>query len=272
MNIVHPGQSEGLMAFHPKASVPSSLLTASTGNASGESSESSLAQADDALSPVLGAAPRSAADAPEAASSANSAGPQPQRSVSSSVVSGDGACSAANAPEASSAAPGAPRFSSVRWEDIEDIVTAGTDRTVRQVLDHADAARQLVVTNIALEQRSQAAGVVEQRCRRLEKSLSDTHKVIRQDREQFKAGIASYAAQLREYLEQSDRQSSASGGTSSASASAMPAAFTTFLEELGAQQLAIPPPLSASGSSEASVPAPPASSGTSGGAMATSGP
>ncbi|GMF20882.1 unnamed protein product [Phytophthora fragariaefolia] len=295
-----------------EASAPSSLPTAATGDASGEGSESSLAQPDDALSPILGDTPRSAADAPEAASSAGSADSQPQDSVSGSGASGDGACSAGDAPEASFAAPGAPRFSSVRWEDIKDTVTAGTDRTVRQVqesaqshfltlarlvvnlnrrpplrtdyvldqrleadgLDYADAARQVVATNIALEQSYQAAAVLEQRCRRLDKSLAGTHKVIRQDREQFKAGIASYAAQprqLREYLVQSHRQSSVSGGTSSTSASAMPAAFSTFLEELNVLQLSIPPPPSASGSSEASVPTPPASSGTSGGATATSG-
>ncbi|GMF36974.1 unnamed protein product [Phytophthora fragariaefolia] len=144
-------------------------------------------------------------------------------------------------------------------------------------LDHADAARQLVATNIALEQSSQAATALEQRCRRLDKSLADTHKVILHAREQFMAGISSYAAQLRqlrEYLEQSDRQSSASGGASSASASAMPAAFATFLEELGALQLAIPPPPEASGPSEGSGPTPPASSGSSGslgGAAAKSG-
>ncbi|GMF28881.1 unnamed protein product [Phytophthora fragariaefolia] len=151
---------------------------------------------------------------------------------------------------------------------------AALENLRRLRLDHADAARQLVATNIALEQSSEAAAVLEQQCRRLDKSLADNHKVIRQDQEHVKVGIASYAAQLRqlrEYLEQSDRQSSVSGGTSSASASAMPAAFATFLEELGALQLAIPPPPSSSGSSEVSVPAPPASSGTSGGASATSG-
>ncbi|GMF17169.1 unnamed protein product [Phytophthora fragariaefolia] len=333
-----------------ETSASSSPPTASTGDASGVGSKSSSTRPDDALSPVLGSAPRSAADAPEVAPGADSANFQPQCLVSSSGASGD--------------------------EDIEDIVTAGTDRTVRQVqesaqshflalarlvvdlnrrpplrtdyeldqrlevtgslsdvvdalapiprspapweyeltelradvaslearlaatdaslrrevdlrlkaerlcnqashernaalenlrrlrLDHADAARQLVATNIALEQSSQASAVLEQRCRRLDESLADTHKVIRQDREQFKAGIASYAAQLRqlrEYLEQSDRQSSVSGGASSSSAPAMPADFTTFLEESGALQLAIPPPPAASGSSEASVPAPPAS-------------
>ncbi|GMF30604.1 unnamed protein product [Phytophthora fragariaefolia] len=51
----------------------------------------------------------------------------------------------------------------------------------------------------------------------------------------------------------------------------MPAAFATFLEELGALQLAIPPPPAASGSSEGSGPAPLASSGSLGGAAATSG-
>ncbi|GMF30542.1 unnamed protein product [Phytophthora fragariaefolia] len=83
-----------------------------------------------------------------------------------------------------------------------------------------------------------------------------------------------YAAQLRqirEYLEQSDRQSSASGEASSASASAMPAAFVTFLEELGALQLAIPPPPATSGSSEGSGLVPPASSGSLDAAGAKSG-
>ncbi|GMF31929.1 unnamed protein product [Phytophthora fragariaefolia] len=51
----------------------------------------------------------------------------------------------------------------------------------------------------------------------------------------------------------------------------MPAAFTTFLEELGALQLVIPAPPAASGSSEASAPATPASSETPGGAATTSG-
>ncbi|GMF49708.1 unnamed protein product [Phytophthora fragariaefolia] len=118
---------------------------------------------------------------------------------------------------------------------------------------------------------SQAAAVLGQRCRRLNKALTDTHKVFRQDREQFKAGIASYATQLREYLERSERQSSVSGGGGSASTSAMPAVFVTFLEELGALQLAIPPLSAASGSSEGSVPTLPASSGSLGGAAATSG-
>ncbi|GMF32119.1 unnamed protein product [Phytophthora fragariaefolia] len=371
-----------------EASAPSSPTTASTGDASGAGFEPSFARPVDALSPVLGAAPRSAADAPEAALGIDSADSQPQGSVSSSGVSGDGARSAANAPEASSAGLGASRFSSVRWEDIEDIVTTGTDRTVWQVqvstqshflglvrlvvdlnhrpplrtdyefsqrleaagslsdvfdalapiprspapweyeltelrdevaslearlaaseaslrrevdlrlkaerlcnqashernaalenlrrirLDHGDAARQFVATNIVLEQSSQAAAALEQRCRRLDKSLADIHKVIRHDREQFKTGISSYAAQLRqlrEYLEQSDRQSSASGGASSASASALPAAFATFLEELGSLQLAIPPPPAASGSSEGSGPTPLASSGSLGGAAAKSG-
>ncbi|GMF33605.1 unnamed protein product [Phytophthora fragariaefolia] len=294
--------------------------------------ESSSTRPDDALGSVLGAAPRSTADAPEAAPGADSAEPQPQGSVSSSGVPSDGTCSAANAPEASFVAPGAARFSSVRWEDIEDIVTAGTDRTVRQVQgstqsqflalvrlvvdlnrrpplridyeldqrleaagslsdavgalaptprsaapweyeftelrdDVASLEARLVASEASLHRESsQAAAALEQRCRRLNKSLADTHKVIRHDREQFQAGISSYAAQLRqlrEYLEQSDRQSSASGGANSASASAMPAAFATFLEELGALQLAIPPPPAPSGSSEGSGPTPPASSGAS---------
>ncbi|GMF37404.1 unnamed protein product [Phytophthora fragariaefolia] len=340
-----------------EASAPSSLPTVSTGDTSGEGTEPSLAQTDTALSPAPGAVPRSAADAPEPTSGTGSAEFQPHGSVSSSGASVDGACSATDASEASSAVSGAPRFSYVRWEDIEDIVTAGTNRTVRQVQespqshflalvrlvvdlnldalapweheltelrdavaslearlaaseashrreadlrikaerlciqashehnpalgnlqrlrpDHADTARQLVATNIALEQSFQAAAVLEQRCRRLDKSLADTHKVIHQAREQFKAGIASFAAQLRqlrEYLEQSDRQSSESVGASSAAASAMPTAFTTLLEELGALPLAIPPPPVASGSSEGSVSTPPASSRSLGGGTATSG-
>ncbi|GMF32020.1 unnamed protein product [Phytophthora fragariaefolia] len=326
-----------------EASAPTSPPTASRGDTSGACSESSSVRPDDALSPVLGVAPRSAADAPEAAPVAVSAGSQPQGSVSNSGVPGDGTCSAADAPEASSATPGASRFSSVRWEDIDDIVTAGcwvalgcrrcvgpiphspapweneltelrggvaslearlaaseaslrrevdlrlkVERLCNQAshernaalenlrrlrFDHADAARQLVATNIALKQSSQATAILEQCCCRLDKSLADTHKVIRQDREKFNAVIASYAAQLRqlrEFLEQSDRQSSVSGGASSASASAMLAAFTTFLEELCALQLAIPPPPAAFAFSEASVPAPPASSGTSGGVTVTS--
>ncbi|GMG18056.1 unnamed protein product [Phytophthora fragariaefolia] len=60
-------------------------------------------------------------------------------------------------------------------------------------------------------------------------------------------------------------------GASSASASTMPAAFATFLEELGALQLVIPLPPAASGSSEGSGPTPTASSGSLGGAAATSG-
>ncbi|GMF25382.1 unnamed protein product [Phytophthora fragariaefolia] len=284
-----------------EASTPNSLLTASTGDASGKGSASSVAQPDDALSSVLGAVPRSAADAPEAAPGVSSAESQPQSTVSGSGAFVDDTCAPADTPEASSAAPGAPRFSSVRWEDIEDIVTAGTDRTVRQVPESAQshflALARLVVdlnrrpplrTDYKLDHRLEAAGSLSDvvdvlaptpprslgRCRRLDKSLADTHKVIRQDREQFKAGIASYAAQLRqirEYLEQSDSQSSVSGGISSASTSATPVAFATFLDKLGALQLAIPSPPSASGSFEASVSAPQAFSWTSGGATATSG-
>ncbi|GMF56426.1 unnamed protein product [Phytophthora fragariaefolia] len=298
--------------------------------AGGDSPSPILALPVDALSPGLGAAPRSTVDAPEAALGADSADSQPQGSVSNSGGSDDGARSAANAPEASSAALGASRVSSVRWEDIEDILTAGTDRTVRQVQESAQshflALARLVVDlyrrpplhiDYELHQRLEAAGslldVVDalapvprspgpweyeltellddaaslearlaaseaslrrERCHRPDKSLADIHNGIRHDREQFKTGISSCAAQLRqlrEYLERSDRQSSVSGGTSSASASAMPAAFATFLEELGALQLVIPLPPSASGSSEASVPAPPVSSGASGGATATSG-
>ncbi|GMF34955.1 unnamed protein product [Phytophthora fragariaefolia] len=271
-----------------EASAPCSPTTASAGDVSGAGSEPSYAQPVDALSPVLGAAPRSAAEAPEAALSADSADSQLQGSASSSGASGDGTRSAANAPQASSVPLGASRFSSVRWEDIEDIVTTGTiarrlplctDYELDQRLeaagslsdvvdalapvprspapweyeltelrddiasleaqlaaseasprrevdlqlkaqrlcnqashernaalvnlrrirrDHADAARQLVATNIALEQSSQAAAVLELRCRPLDKSPADTHKVIRHDREQFKAGISSNAAQLRQ--------------------------------------------------------------------------
>ncbi|GMG16540.1 unnamed protein product [Phytophthora fragariaefolia] len=67
------------------------------------------------------------------------------------------------------------------------------------------------------------------------------------------------------------RPSSVSGGASPASASAIPAAFVTFLEALGALQLAIPPPPATSGSSEGSGLAPPASSGSLDGAGAKSG-
>ncbi|GMF19188.1 unnamed protein product [Phytophthora fragariaefolia] len=112
---------------------------------------------------------------------------------------------------------------------------ADLDNLQRLRLDHADAARQLVATNIALEQSSQVAAALEQRRRRLDKSLATTHKAIRQGREYFKACIASYGAplrQLHEYLEQSDRPSSDSGGADAGSTSTMPAAFTTFLEEL----------------------------------------
>ncbi|GMF52182.1 unnamed protein product [Phytophthora fragariaefolia] len=130
------------------------------------------------------------------------------------------------------------------------------------------------MTSLRWRASSQAAAVLEQRCRRLDKSLVDTHKVIRHDREQFKADISSYAAQLRqlrEYLEKSDQQSSVSGGASSASASAMPAAFATFLEEFGVLQLATPPPPATSGSSEGSGLVPPASSGSLDGTAAKSG-
>ncbi|GMF51143.1 unnamed protein product [Phytophthora fragariaefolia] len=282
-----------------------------------------------------------------AALGVSSADSHPPGSVSGSGAPDDGTCAAADAPEVSSAAPGAASFTSVRWEDIEDIVTAGADRTVQPVqgstqshflalarlvvdlnrrpplgsdyeldrrlkaaeslsnvvdalapvsrspapwegeiaelrddvasleaqlatseasrrrevdlrlkakclcnqashernaaleppprrlrLDHADAARQLVATNIALEQSSQAAAVLEQRCRRLDKSLADTSASI----------------------------------WSGVTARALPPAFVTFLEELGALQLVIPPLPAASGSFEASAQAASASSASSGGA------
>ncbi|GMF64354.1 unnamed protein product [Phytophthora fragariaefolia] len=164
-----------------EVSAPSPPTTASTGDASGASSEPSLAQSVDALSPVLGAAPRSAADAPEAALGAALADSQPQGSVSCSGASGDGARSAAHAPDASSAALGAFRFSSVRWEAIEDIVATGTDRTVRQVQEstqsHFLALARLVVdlnrrpplrTDYELDQRLEAAD-----------SLSDLRSAVR---------------------------------------------------------------------------------------------
>ncbi|GMF24475.1 unnamed protein product [Phytophthora fragariaefolia] len=151
--------------------VPSSPLTASTVDSSGAGSESSSTRPGDALCSVLGAAPRSAADAPEAAPGADSADSQPQGSVFSSGVPCDGTWLAANAPEASFVAPGGPRFSSVRWEDIEDIVTAVTDRTVQQgqgsTQSHFLALARLVVdlnrrpplrTDFELEQRLEAAG------------------------------------------------------------------------------------------------------------------
>ncbi|GMF44938.1 unnamed protein product [Phytophthora fragariaefolia] len=353
-----------------KASAPSLPTTASTGDASGASSEPSLARPVDALSPVFGAAPRSVADAPEAALGADSADSQPQGSVSSSGASGDGARSTAHVPEASSAALGAFRFSSVRWEDIEDIVTTGTDRTVRQVqkstqnhfsalvrlvvdlnrrpplrtdyeldqrleaagslsdvvdalapiprspapweyeltelrddvaslearlatseaslrrevdlrlkaerlcnqashecnaalenlrrirLDHADAARQLVATNIALEQSSQAAAVLEQRCRRLDKSPADTHKVIRQGRHPFIRRAASPAPRVPG----AERPTELCLRWSKPNICIRNAGCVYhFLGGIG--QLAVPPPPATSGSSEGSGLAPPASSG-----------
>ncbi|GMF80526.1 unnamed protein product [Phytophthora fragariaefolia] len=126
---------------------------------------------------------------------------------------------------------------------------------------------------IALALSSQAAAVLEHRCRRLDKALADTH-VFHQDRESFKAGIASYDTQLRqlrEYLERSERQISFSGAAGSASTSAMPAAFATFLEELRSLQQVIPAPLATSGPSDAAVPTTPVSSGTLGGATAPAG-
>ncbi|GMF46745.1 unnamed protein product [Phytophthora fragariaefolia] len=296
------------LAGTAEVSGPSSPLTASTGDASGAGSESYSTRPGDTLGLVLGAAPRSAADAPEAASGADSADSQPQGSVSSSGVPSD----AGSLSDVVGALAPVPR-SSVPWEyeltELRDDVAslearlAASEASLRREidlrlkaerlcnhashernaalenlrrirLDHADAARQLVATNIALEQSSQATAALEQRCRRLDKSLADTHKAIRHDREQIKAGIASYAAQLRqlrEYLKQSDRQSSASRGASSASVSAMPAAFATFLEELSALQLAIPPRPAASGSSEGSGPTHVASSGSLGGAAAMPG-
>ncbi|GMF40707.1 unnamed protein product [Phytophthora fragariaefolia] len=291
-----------------EASAPGSSTTASTGDASSAGSEPSLARPVDALSPVLGAAPRSAADAPEAALGADSADSQPQGSVSSSGASGDGARSAANAPEASSAALGAHFLALARlvvalncrpplrtdYELDQRLEAAGSLSDAVDTLapaprspapweyeltelrdDVASLEARLAASEASLRRESsQAAAALEQRCRCLDKSLADTHKVIRHDREQFKAGISSYAAQLRqlrEYLEQSDRQSSASGGARSASASAMPAAFATFLEELGALQLAIPPLPAASGSSEGSGLTPPASSGSLGGTATKSG-
>ncbi|GMF22378.1 unnamed protein product [Phytophthora fragariaefolia] len=178
-----PGADGGSLSRPPLAgfaevSAPSSLPTASTGDASGEGSESSVAQPDDALSLVLGAVPRWAADAPEAASSAGSADSQPQGSVSGSGGPVDGASLAADAPEAPSAAPRAHRFSSVRWEDIEDIVTVGTDCTVRQVQESAQSRflalarlmnrRPPLRTDYELDQRLEAAG-----------SLLDLRSVVR---------------------------------------------------------------------------------------------
>ncbi|GMF28143.1 unnamed protein product [Phytophthora fragariaefolia] len=289
------------LADAAEVSAPSSPLTASTGYASGAGSESSSTRPGDALGSVLGAAPRSAADVPEAAPGADSADSQPQGSVSSSGVPSDepilalarlvfdlnrrpplridyeldqrleAAGSLSDVVDALAPVPRSPAPWEYELTELRDDVAllearlAASEASLRREvdlrlkaerlcnqashernaalenlrrirLDHADAARQLVATNIALEQSSQAAAVLEQRCRRLDKSLADTHKVIRHDREQFKTDVSSYAAQLRqlrEYLEQSDRQSSASGGASSASASAMPAAFATFLEELG---------------------------------------
>ncbi|GMF49067.1 unnamed protein product [Phytophthora fragariaefolia] len=159
------------LAGAAEVSAPSSPLATSTGDDSGAGSESSSTRPGDALDSVLGAAPRSAADAPEVAHGADSADSQPPGSVSSSGVPSDGTCSAVNAPEASFVTPGAPRFSSVQWEDIEDIVTAGTDHTVRQVQGSTQsqflALARLVVdlnrrpplrTDYELDQRLEAAG------------------------------------------------------------------------------------------------------------------
>ncbi|GMF33035.1 unnamed protein product [Phytophthora fragariaefolia] len=60
-----------------EASAPTSSPTASTGDARGGVSESSSTPTDADLSPALGAAPRSAGDAPEAASGAGSADSHP---------------------------------------------------------------------------------------------------------------------------------------------------------------------------------------------------
>ncbi|GMF33991.1 unnamed protein product [Phytophthora fragariaefolia] len=115
-----------------EASVPSTSPTVSTGGASGGASES-LPTPDSA---VLGSPPgancRSTAIAPEV-HHVNPAGSQHQCSASSSGTDDDDTCVAADAPEASSAVPGATRFSSVRWKDIADIVSAVTDSTVQQV-------------------------------------------------------------------------------------------------------------------------------------------
>ncbi|GMF36829.1 unnamed protein product [Phytophthora fragariaefolia] len=300
-----PGADDGSPSRPPlagvvEASAPISQPTTSTGDASGVAqSLPRLDQTTDALSPALGAAPRSAADAPEAAFGAGPADSQPQGSVSSSGASGDGACSAADAPyhflalarlvvdlnrrpplrtdygldqrleaagslsdvvEALAPIPRSPAPWEHELSELRDDVASRKARlaaseaslrrevelrlkakcvcnqaldernavleTLRRLrLDHADAARQLVATNIALEQGSQAVAVLEQRCRRLNKSLADIHKVIRQERESLNAGL----------------------------------------------QSAIPPPPAASGSSEGSGPAPLASSGSLGGAAATSG-
>ncbi|GMF41888.1 unnamed protein product [Phytophthora fragariaefolia] len=119
---------------------------------------------------TLGAASRSAADAPEAAPGVRPADSQPQGSVSSSGTPDDGTCAAVDAPEASFAVLGSPRVSSVRWEDIEDIVTAGTNRTVQQVQGSSQsyflALARLVValnhrpplrTNYEVDRRLEAA-------------------------------------------------------------------------------------------------------------------
>ncbi|GMF15161.1 unnamed protein product [Phytophthora fragariaefolia] len=280
-----------------EASAPRSSSTASTGDASGGASESSLTPTGTALTPTLGAAPRSAAYAPEATPGVSSADSQSLSSVSGSGASGGGTGAAADAPVKGRGLARCPwgiplllfpmgkhRGHHHRWcrshgpagarvhpehflalarlvVDLNRRPPLRTDFELDQRLeaagslsdlDHADAARQLVATNIALEQISEAAAVFEQRCCRLDKSLADTYKLIRQDRENFKAGITTYATQLRQlrrYLEQSERHSSVSGGTGSASTSTMPAAFATFLEALGALQLVIPAPPATSGSS-----------------------
>ncbi|GMF18035.1 unnamed protein product [Phytophthora fragariaefolia] len=274
--ITSPGTGGGSPSRPPlagaaEASAPSSSSTASTGEASSGISESSSTPAGTALSPTLGAAPRSAADAPEAAPGVSSAESQPQSSVSGSGASGDDTCAAADGPEVSSAIAGAFRFSYVRWDDIEDIVTAGAGRTAQQVQgstqSHFLAGARLVVdlnrrpplrTDYELDQRLEAAG-----------SLSEVVEALAP----IPCSPAPWEDELSELrddvasLEARERQSSACGGAGST----MPAAFVTFLEELGALQLATQPLPAASGPSGVSAQAAPASSASSGDAADVSG-
>ncbi|GMF53692.1 unnamed protein product [Phytophthora fragariaefolia] len=219
-----------------EASAPSSLPTVSTGDASGEGSESSVVQPDDALSPVLGAVSRSAADALEAA----------------------GSLSDVLTPVPRSPAPWKYELTELRG-DVASLEArlAASDASLRREVD--------------LRLRPSACATKLRTCatrpsRTFGGSGSTTLTLLG----------SSWPPPLRWNRAPKLPWSSSSGAvastrTSSASTAAMPAGFATFLEELGALQLAIPPPPSASGSSEASVPAPPASSGTSGGATATSG-
>ncbi|GMF37983.1 unnamed protein product [Phytophthora fragariaefolia] len=209
-------------------------------------------------------------------------------------------------PEASSAVPGTACFSSVQWEDSEDIVTAGNDRTSKSNVVNAlaliprspapweediaelqDDVASLEARFAASEaplrhevnlylkaerlcnQASQEWNAALDNLRRLDKSLAATHKVVHRDRGWHH--VIRHTASPAPWVVQCDRQRSDSGEASPVSVSTVPAAFTTFLEEVGALQLVIPAQPATSGSSRASTPATPPSLGTPSGAAAMSG-